>query len=229
MGTITAQSIIDKAAILLSDGTNVRWTVAELLGWLNDSQRQITLIRPDASVVTANITLVAGTKQAIPSTGLRLIDVIRNMGVGGATPGRSVRLVDREVLDAQSPDWHSSTAAASIKHFIFDQRNPKTFYVFPPADATSPTVEALYSVAPAEVAAAGNTITLDDIYQNPILDWMLYRAFSKDSEYARNHELAMRHLAAFQGALGVKTEVDLAVSPNRNAPPFNPGSAGGLR
>ena len=36
MGTITAKYIIDKAAVQLIDITNIRWTRAELLGWIND-------------------------------------------------------------------------------------------------------------------------------------------------------------------------------------------------
>jgi hypothetical protein len=228
MSTLTAQSIVDKAEQILQDATNVRWTADELLGWLNDAQRQIALVRPDASVTTANITLVSGTKQSLPASGLRLLDVIRNMGVGGATPGSAVRLVDREVLDSQRPGWHMETGVSDVKHFVFDQRNPKTFYVYPPA-VTNATVEAVYSVSPAEVAAIGNTITLDDIYQNPLLDWVLYRAFSKDAEFAANQELAVKHLSAFQTALGIKSEVDMATSPNKNAPPFNPNSAGGVR
>lgn len=229
MGTLTAQSIIDKAATILQDATNVRWTSNELLGWLNDGQRQIALMRPDASVTTGNVTLVSGTKQSLPAGGLRLLDVVRNMGVGGATAGDAVRLVDREILDTQVPGWHYTTASTTIKHFIFDGRNPKVFYVYPPATGTSPTVEAIYSVSPSDVAAAGNTITLDDIYQNPLLDWVLYRAFSKDAEYAANEELAKKHVSAFMAALGAKTEVDIATSPNKNAPPFNPNSAGGVR
>lgn len=228
MGTLTAQSIIDKAETILQDSTNVRWTEDELLGWLNDGQRQIALIRPDSSVTTANVTLVAGTKQTLPSAGLRLIDVIRNMGVGGATEGDAVRLVDREVLDAQRPGWHAETESSSVKHYVFDARNPKTFYVYPPAVVNS-TVEAIYSVAPTDCATVASTIAVDDTYQNPLLDWVLYRAFSKDAEYAANQELAVKHLTAFTSALGVKTEVDMATSPGRNAPPFNPNSAGGMR
>lgn len=228
MGTLTAQSIVDKAEQILQDATNVRWTEAELLGWLNDGQRQIALMRPDASVTNGNITLVAGTKQSLPASGLRLLDVVRNMGVGGATAGTAVRLVDREVLDAQRPDWHSETASASIKHYVFDARNPKTFYVYPPATGTSPTVEAIYSVAPADVLIAA-AITLDDIYQNPLLDWILYRAFSKDAEYAANEQLAIKHLSAFMSALGVKSEVDVATSPSKNGPPFNPNVSGNLK
>lgn len=229
MGTLTAQSIVDRAEQILQDATNVRWTESELLGWLNDAQRQIALARPDASVTTGNITMATGTKQSLPPAGLRLIDVIRNMGVGGATPGDAIRLVDREILDTQRPGWHAEVGVTSFKHYVHDARNPKVFYIYPPATGTSPTVEAIYSVAPTDVAGLANAITLDDIYQNPILDWVLYRAFSKDTEYAANEELAKKHLASFLSALQLKTEVDLATSPNKNAPPFNPNSAGGMR
>jgi len=49
MGTIVASTIIDKAAIQLLDTGNVRWTRAELFSWLNDGQRQITLMSPQTN------------------------------------------------------------------------------------------------------------------------------------------------------------------------------------
>jgi hypothetical protein len=229
MGTLTAQSIITKARDVLQDSTAVRWTDNEALRWLSEAQRYITLNRPDASAVTANITMVAGTKQSMPATAMRLLDIVRNMGVGGATAGIPIRIADREVLDAQISDWHTQAGVTSFKHYVYDQRNPKTFYIYPPASATSPTVEAVYTVVPAELTAVGNTITIDDIYEPVMLDYLLYRALSKDAEYAGNIERAKLYIVAVNGALGVKTTIDLATSPNKNAPPYNPNSAGGQR
>ncbi len=229
MGTLTAGSIITKARDILQDLTSVRWIDAEALRWLSEAQRYITLARPDASAVTANITMVAGTKQSLPSAGMRLLDITRNMGIGGATPGAPIRIVDREVLDAQVSDWHSQTGVTSFKHYTYDQRNPKTFYVFPPAAGTSPTVEAIYTVVPAALALTTDVITIDDIYEPVMLDYLLYRALSKDAEYAGNIERAKLYIAAVNGALGIKSSVDLATSPNKNAPPYNPGNAGNMR
>ena len=43
---------------------------------------------------------------------------------------------------------------------------------------------------------------LDDIYINPIIDFMLYRCFSKDAEYAANSNRAAGHYNAFLQQLG---------------------------
>lgn len=232
MATITAQSILDKAGIILQDTTGVRWPVGtEQLGWLNDGQREVVLIRPQASVTNAAVQLTSGaTKQTLPATGIMLIDVTRNMGAAGITAGRAIRLVSREVLDAQSPTWHSDTNSDGvIKHFVYDPRDPKTFYVYPKAPATTWYVELVYSSSPSDVSTLGGTISIDDIYANALLDYVLYRAYSKDAEYAQNAQLAAAHYAAFQNALGVKTSQEVAQNPNLTAGSFNPNVAGAAR
>lgn len=225
MGTILASAIVDKAERLLNDPANDRWSEAELLGWLNDGQRQIALMRPDASVTNGNITLVAGTKQSIPSSGLRLLDVTRNMGVGGSTPGSAVTLIDRDKLDSARPGWHTDQSGVIVRHYMVDERNPKNFYVYPPANASSPTVEAIYSISPADVTI-NNPITLDDIFEGPLLDFILFRAYSADSEFSDAQQATM-HYGAFTAALGIKTKMDIGNSPRRNAPPVS--SLEGLR
>jgi hypothetical protein len=217
MATLTAQNLIDRVNDTLQDTTNVRWPTAELLRYLNDGQREVVLLRPDASVTTAATQLAANeTKQALPAAGIRLLDVTRNMGANGTTPGASIRLISREVLDTQLANWHSETGQASVKHFMFDPRNPKVYYVYPRVHASTQVwVEVVYSSAPADVAAAGNTISLDDIYANAIIDFMLYRAYSKDAEYAANKEYAQQHYQSFLMSLGLKGKTDEMVNPNQ--------------
>ena len=88
MGTVTAQTILNKAAIQLTDIANIRWTRAELLSWLNDGMRQIVVIQPSASSTTSVVKLDAGTRQTIPDDGWLLLAIYRNMGTTGTTPGR---------------------------------------------------------------------------------------------------------------------------------------------
>ena len=107
MGTLTAQSIINKAVIQLNDISSVRWTRAELLSWLNDGQRQIVVAQPAAANYVTSVKLTAGTQQAIPADGWMLLDVYRNMGADGVTPGRAIRIISKEMLDGFNPDWHS--------------------------------------------------------------------------------------------------------------------------
>ena len=215
MGTITAQVIIDKAQIVLQDTTAVRWPEAELLGWLNDAQRAICAVLPELNAITGNITLVLGTRQSLPTgapAGITLLKIMRNMGVGGATAGAAMRKVPQELLDSQVPNWHDAAAAtALLKHYVYDLRAPKIFYVYP-ASVANNTVEALYTAAPLDIAI-GAAITIDDTYANPLMDYILYRAYSKDLELAGNDTRAKDSMGTFIAFLGAKKSVDVANAP----------------
>jgi hypothetical protein len=225
MPTITVNSIVAKAQILLHDTTGVRWTTEELVNWLNDGQREICLYKPNASVKNLVHQLIGGTKQTIPSDGIQLIDIVRNMGTGGTTPGRAVRIVTREVLDAQLPGWHSSTASTEVIHYVFTSADPRNFYTFPPQPASGAKgqIEIIYATAPTD-ALAGSTITVDDIYQNVLLDYMMFRAYSKDSEYAANSGKATAHQNNYLASLTGKATSERSYNPNQNAV-ANPNAA----
>ena len=228
MGTILASTLIGNARLVLQDAAAVRWTDAELLGWLNEGQRQTVIVKPDASSTVATMVLAAGTKQAIPSTWLRLLDGVRNMGTTGAAPGKVVTLVPRHVLDAENRDWHTAKENAVIRHLVYDERTPRIFYTHPPAKAGT-YIEASYSIAPTDVALVSNAIALDDIYAAPLTDWIIYRAWLKDAEYASDPQRAQWHYRAFFEALGIKVQNDARHGPSRNAPPYPADAAGATR
>lgn len=219
MGTITVASTLEKVQIILQDQTGIRWpSETELLGWLNDGQREVLILKPNAYVVNGVRQLDAGTKQNLPANGIQLVDVVRNMGSAGITPGRSIRIASREILDAQAPDWHASTPSATVRHYIYSPLDPKHYYVYPPQPASGRGyVEEIYAAVPPNATANG-TISLDDIYNNVLIDYVLYRAYSKDAEYAANAARASAHQAAYTGALTGKTNAEVIVNPNTNAP-----------
>ena len=223
---VTVQSVIDRAQTVLQDTTGVRWpVVAELVLWVNDAQREIALLKPDAAAVNDTITLIAGTKQSIPTGGNRLLKVVRNMSsASNGTGKRAVRLVDREVLDAQTPDWHDPTVAgdaahtAVVKHYIYDESNPRNFYVYPGVSGTA-YLEIIYSSNPAAVAQAGD-LSIPDIFANAVLNYVLYMAYMKDAEYAGNQQRASSHFQLFTASVTGKGQIDAITNPNmeRRAP-----------
>ena len=217
---ITAQSIVRRAVETLQDTTSIRWPIPELVRYLNDGQREIVLYRPDSMVTNATVTCVAGSKQSLPANGAKLIEVIRNARTGGTKS--AVRLTNREILDAQTPGWHNLTGKDDVLHFMYDPRDPKVFYVYPPA-TTSAQLDIVYSAYPTDVTEPGEgslytdvtgNISLPDIYGNALLDFLLYRAYSKDSEYAGNAQRAQAHYAAFANTLGIEIKATVAVGPN---------------
>ena len=217
--SIAAQALIRRVVETLQDTTSIRWPVAELVRYLNDGQREIIVHRPDAMVTNASVSLASGTKQSLPANGAKLIDVVRN----SAGNKRAIRMCAREILDAQSPGWHNLSGVTEIVHFMFDPRDPKVFYVYPPAAASGAAVDLVYSALPTDIAepAAGTdfgavtgNISVPDIYSNALQDYVLYRAYTKDSQYAGNEARAQARYAAFANALGIEIKATVAVAPS---------------
>jgi hypothetical protein len=226
MGTVTAKTIIDKASVQLIDLANIRWTRSELLAWLNDGLRQIVLIQPSASSTTVSKKLDAGTRQTLPTGGWLLLQMYRNMGTTGTTPGRAIRIVSRELLDNFNPNWHTATAAAEVRNYIYDIQDQTVFYVYPPNTGTQ-YVELNYSAQPTDLTSETEAIPIFDIFQSALVDYILYRACSKDAEYAPGLQLAQGYLATFVAAVGGKAQTETTNDPVQALNPRNtsvPGS-----
>ena len=213
MATTKVVDILDRAAIILQDNTNVRFPNAELLKFFNDAQKEVVLHRPDAKMVNTTYDCVNGSKQTLPSAALRLIEVVRNVS------GRAITQVQRRILDETLPNWHETAAGTNkIEHFVYDPADPKNFYVYPKGASGTHSLEIVYSSAPSEITISNfssdtQVISLDDVYANCILDYVLYRSYQKDSEFAGNAQRAMMHYQSFANALGVKTQADGATTP----------------
>jgi hypothetical protein len=200
MGSVTTTSVISRASVLLNDTENIHWAQLELLDWLNDGQRELVLHRPSACVKNTDMLLKQGTKQALPADGNSLVDIPRN------TNGYSIRPTSRQLLDAISPDWHLPTKAkAKVEHFCYAATDPKTFYVFPPSPGGN-SVEVIYNANPAQVGI-GNPISVDDIYASALVDYILFRALAKDTDYAPTGPSSGAHYQAFLAAIGVSKPV----------------------
>lgn len=222
MATIKVIDVIKRVEDVIQD-SNVRWPRLELQNWINESYLQIVLLRPDANSKTGTFTCAVGTRQVLTtgfSSALRLLDVVRNLAT--SSKKKVVRLITRSVLDDQRPSWHGETGTVDVQNFTFDARQPKEFFVYPPA-TTDAQIEVVYADAPGAHAlseaaldpAGTNTevIKLDDIYLSAIIDWVLYRAFSKDAEHAANASRAGAHHSAFISGIGNKTKSDVSSAP----------------
>lgn len=220
MATTLVSDLIASAKLLLQETTTggIRWKNEEILGWLNESYKAIVQGKPDANAITEDLALVAGTKQTLPATRLRLLDVVRSTDPD--SDGMSITLASRHQLDTTRRGWHREAEAVDIEHYIYNPDDPKTFYVYPPAVAAT-TIEVVYSSVPAPhagtaITAPSEVIHLDDIYGPVMLDYIMYRSYSKDADHTANANRAMLHYKAFREALGLKVQVDRSVNPNND-------------
>lgn len=227
--SFTAKDVLHRARITLNDASSVRWTLPELLNYLNDGLREISLQKPSATAVTAVIDLAAGCKQVIPATYHSLIQVVRNDvrsgGVASSSGGPAITPIAREAIDTMIPGWHATATlpfTEKVTHVLDEIMDQRTFYVVPGNDGTG-AVLAIVSAYPTPVASPTNpldineysaTVDLKDIYQNALVDYMLYRAFSKDTDIATSGQRASAHYGLFQGALGIKKQNEAAENVN---------------
>jgi hypothetical protein len=226
MGTLTAKYFIDKASIQLLDQGNIRWTRAELLGWINDAQRQITVMSPNATNKVAVVKLDPGTRQNIPADGWTLLDIIRYMGTTGTTPGRVPRIISQQILNDFNPNWHAAIPATIPLNYVYDQQDQTVYYVYPPSNGKG-YLQINYSPVPADVTSESSTLYVNDIFQTAVLDYVLYRANSKDAEYAPGMALASGYLQTFMATMGAKSDQEIKNSPNQQLDGIDPNKPGG--
>lgn len=201
MPTVLASQIIDRASLALQDTDNVRWKRPELLGYLNAGQRETVVRKPTAWVRRSNMTLAVGTLQGLPVTDdAGVVDPILLIDVPSNACGRAVRPIARALLDAYNADWRTAPQTRIVQHFMLDPQDPKRFLVYPPNDGTG-CLELVYSATPPAISTETALITLDDIYQDALLDYVLYRGYSKDAEYAADPGRAAARYAAFAASL----------------------------
>ena len=81
-----------------------------------------------------------------------------------------------------------------------------------PAPKVDQKVTIVYSKSPPTITTAqsdaGEAISVDDVFVNAIAEWMLYRCYSKDAEYAADPQKAQLHLNAFKTQINEKSNAD---------------------
>lgn len=223
----TAQDILEAASGLLLDEGFVHWTLPELCTWLNFGLDAITLQKPSASAVTTAVPLVRGTLQMLPSGFASILRPVRNISGPDSDrmPRKRLTIVDEASMSAMNPSWDDEISARyqqQVKHVIFDEASPKTFYVYPGNDGTG-LVEMVLSAIPAKIKPAGieddlssydAPLPLDETYHDALLDYIMYRAYSKDAQFAGTAQRAALHYQQFANSLGIKVSVEANTSPN---------------
>ncbi len=204
----TVSDLINRCNRLLQqeEGAPVRWSADELVEWLNDGYAAIVGIKPTAHAVTAALPLAPGVLQSLPESASTLLSVVRN--TAATSDGMAVQIVSRATLDRMARDWSRHDAEINIQLVVPDS-DPKQFYVYPPA-AQGAEIELVYSSVPdahgGYEAAKAEAIKLDFTYFPGLVDYVVYRALSKDADFAGNAARAQQHYAAFAASIGAQVE-----------------------
>ncbi len=221
MPTVKAGDILKRAAQTLLDESGVRWQPSEMLQMLSDGQREIVALRPSAHSKNEVVRLRSGTRQQLPNDGNVLIECVRAMGEDGESPGRAVRPVPRDTIDAARPDWHAADAEVEPRHYIFDDRDPKHYYVYPPQKKDESAegdedgkghLEIVYSATPAEIESEEEVISLDDAYGTALYYYVMHRALLKEGSSV-SPQAAMAYYEQFRASVTGRMEGVYALHP----------------
>jgi hypothetical protein len=216
---VTAQTILTRVRTQLIDElATQRWSDEELLRWLSDGQRTIVAMDPSLGDVTDPLALVEGTKQSLPAGSFLLLDIKRNMGTDGQTPGRVVTVVSRENLDRVDPNWHASRRSDTVLHYTYDPKQPRVYYVYPPSTGSS-FIEVSRAVSPPDFTSMTSLMTVEDLYQTALFDYVMFRAHQKDTDYAAGNDKAQAYLGLFQMFITGHQAAELEQSPNKQLGP----------
>lgn len=210
MGTLTGQYIADGAWTKVNEaigGSAVRWPAAEALRWINNGQREIVNRSPRSNSKTGRIAITnTDTRQDLAALGVttavQVIDILRNVSSTG-TPRRALTKRDRVWLDDQLPGWHATAPATDAIHWMYDDRDPLAFFIYPPV-ANGNKLEVVYAAAPTDLANASSVIDLPDIYANALEFFLLFSFYSKDTTYTKSPEMAKNYWALFMDSVNVR-------------------------
>jgi hypothetical protein len=75
-------------------------------------------------------------------------------------------------------------------------------------------LEVSYSARPVPVTKETQPLSVQMVYQSAVLDYVLFRACSKDAEYAPGLQLAQGYMATFMASVTGKTVVEDVNTPS---------------
>jgi len=224
-----ASDILDSAAAELNDlepgFEYTRWTRPEMLGYLTDAVAQLAALKPTLFETTTVLPLGPGAMQKLPEYVAVLEDVIFNLNVDGSL-GAPILPSDFN-LERTYGKGTPTTTPYAVRSFSVHPKTDAVYYVDPPVPPTNGTVrvQAVVQLAPQQFTTMDTPIELPsaapEVYRNAMKDWVLYRAFAKDTESQVSSERSQAHFKAFYQFMGSPTRnkdaLPIAETEKRNA------------
>lgn len=207
---------------------HVRWTIPELAEYLTGAIAQIAALKPTLYASFVPIRLSPGGLQYVPGEYSELVDITNNLNADGSLG----EFIAQSSLSAARALGRPSCASTrdggyEVRSYSVHPENDTYFYVDPPVPQTNPmpAVWALVRLAPNVITGPSDSVimanTTPETYREALKDWMLYRAFAKDSESSDSFQKSQAHYKAFMQFVGSpprdKDAVPVAATTRENA------------
>jgi hypothetical protein len=236
----TAQEIVTEVRGELNDEdtSDLRWSDADMLVYVNAGQREIVTLLPEANTIEAITTVNTDnqSRHTIPSDGIKFIKVSSNYDVTNTVRGPMLRRMDIDALEGafefwgmipirewpRVPNFEDIHTEVRYENFAHDPREPTIFYMYPGNVTNNFSIQLVYAQLPADLTGLGDTFLLDDQYQNAMVEYVLYRCLSRDGRYGPGTSARKELLNNFRQVLGLEVQQAERVGPGASSPPEGP-------
>lgn len=221
---IAASVVLGAVVRDMHDETSVAWSIAEIVGYLNDGKLAAASLRPDSVTRREPLVSIAGSLQTLPADATKLMRVLCN----SAGTKRVVTKVDVALLDRSNPVWRGMTPVTEVLHYMFDPRDPESFEVYPPVSAGVP-MEVQFAVTPpmtatpppgSTVLAVVGPIGLPDLFALPLQHYVKARMHAREgqagaaqAEFQMFTQMLGAEMTATLSAAGMNVSTATAVTP----------------
>lgn len=207
---LLAGELFRSCSIELNDLDYVRWSKDDLANYLTDAVAVMSALKPTLFTVFVPLQLAPGPVQTVPGEYTELIDVTYNLLPDG-TQGEPVNQGSFTVARALGRPACTPAYGVGyvVRSYTVHPENDTYFIVDPPVPAITPlpAVWALVRRAPGVVTSETDAVvmanTTPETYRAILMEWMLYRAFARDTESSDSFQKSQAHYKAFYQALGV--------------------------
>jgi hypothetical protein len=177
---MTPADIITEARNLVQDTrAPYRYSDTLMLGWVNQTLKRMSVLRPDLFSFIGDIPTVANTVlQSCPSDSLRLVEIFQIKN------GDAVTEVNRDVLDQMYPNWVNEAAGTPV-NFMRHVRSPNKFFLYP-RPSTGVVLVGEYAQVPPAYTLSQTIALLPDSYLPIAVDGVVFLAESVDNEHVNS-------------------------------------------
>lgn len=183
--SMKTKKIIDRVSRELVDPRNVRWFRSELIQYLSEAVGVIAARQPGLFAKSKDIS-VTQCPISIPDDGFSLLGV-------NSIDGISAQYVLIEKLDQMYPRWRLDKGEPNC--WTKSDYDPKHFWIYP-QPSSSVTVSILYA-QDVKITDESGDITIPNIYEGALVDFVMYRAYSRDGENTSEANKAQQHFQSF--------------------------------
>lgn len=207
--SLKLKDFLELVSIQLYDDANTNWSEPELLSWLEEGIGSLAAFRPDLFTQTQTIPLQSGALQQTPSTAVRVVRVLGTKETSGG-PTRGLTRFNIRSMNAARPDWELDPPGRARQFALVADAD--VFYLYPPQPAQAHHAVVEMVVVPkvpraADAGFATAELDIDQRFHRALVDYVLYRTYSKDADVAGQGQRALAHYQAFEAGTLSRPEI----------------------